>query len=167
MSDEKSTNAVHEMLETIAKSVYRDNVADNDYIGRFKFMYGSFIVPHVMREGNVEWLKCLCSIGLSPTLETSDTSVELAARHGRLEMVKHLVSIGEAATHNDNEDVFALQYAAEAGHLDVVKHLVSIGATMNCTKIIDGAIHAAAKNNHTDVVMYLASVYETIIGKAA
>lgn len=83
--------------------------------------------------------------------------VRVAARNGRLKVLKYLIEKGanfEDKTANDGAT--PLEGAASKGHLDIVKFLVEKGANVNHQdNDKDTPIGEAAVNGHFEVVKYL------------
>ena len=95
-----------------------------------------------MRIGELEKLKEAIKDGA----KISDHAVRIAAKNGRLDIVKYIVEKGEKIS-----DSNAVEIAAESGNLNLVKYLVDeISA-----KISDYSVENAASNGHFDIVKYL------------
>jgi len=77
-------------------------------------------------------------------------SLELAAGHGHLEVVKYLVSIGSCYLSRYNT---AVQFAAGNGHLEVIKYLFSVGA--NIYNNFFETLQAAISHDYLTIVEYL------------
>lgn len=76
-----------------------------------------------------------------------------AACHGKLELVKYLVSLGEDP-HLYNE--CPLLWAVRNGHLNVIKYIVSQGAITHIQQ--DNVLSDAVKYGRLEVVKYLVSL---------
>lgn len=86
--------------------------------------------------------------GLSP--------LRLAARHGRMDTVTHLIETGEMnADEADEYGWTPLKEAAEQGHINIVKYLVSKGADINQTDYAGRTVlFWAACGRNRDMVEY-------------
>lgn len=65
---------------------------------------------------------CLCV--LLPVLQTGQTALHLAVRHGRVVMVRLLLSYGADANIQDSQGTTALMFASERGHTHVARLLL-------------------------------------------
>ena len=79
-----------------------------------------------------------------------DSSLQVSAEYGNLEVVKYLVKHG--ADIHAKDDV-ALRWSVEKGHLEVVKYLVEQGANIHADD--DASLRSAAYNGRLEVVKYL------------
>jgi len=80
----------------------------------------------------------------------SKRMLEYSAKHGRLNVIKSLVTAG-AHAHAPYTRCFVI--ACEYGHLDIVKYLVGHGIRTDAD--IGEAMALATKNGHDRVVEYL------------
>lgn len=90
--------------------------------------------------------------------QDGDTPLHAAAAHGRLEVVKHLLSLPRINVEVDNRRGETPLFAAcRFNRLAVVRALLKHGARAALTRYDDGIcpIHAAASEGHTDVVRCL------------
>lgn len=78
------------------------------------------------------------------------TPLILAAKHGRSDIVRKLLSAKAATTARDGLNNTALFYGAQAGHLESVSELVKAKSRVN-----DGSLHEAARNLHHAIVNVL------------
>lgn len=60
----------------------------------------------------------------SPRPQTGQTALHLAVRHGRVVMVRLLLSYGANANIQDNQGTTALMFASERGHTHVARLLL-------------------------------------------
>lgn len=84
------------------------------------------------------------------------TWLHVAAKHGKLEIVKRLIDLG--ADINRRGGVFggrAMNEAASKGHLDIVKCLLSSGAEMDVSEPEWNPLFAAILGGHIDIVNLL------------
>jgi len=84
------------------------------------------------------------------------TPLYLAAEHGKLEKVKHLIEKGAVVDARDNCRWTPLMRAAQNGHLSVVQELLQAGANINAVDK-DGynALMASVITNQVGMVRYL------------
>ncbi len=76
--------------------------------------------------------------------------IEIAARHGHLDIVKYLIDCGvDFRCHEERP----LREAAEAGHLNIVKYFVSKGSDVNIR--LKDLEYFARKNGHTHILSFL------------
>jgi hypothetical protein len=78
------------------------------------------------------------------------TPLILAAKHGRSDVMKKLISVGADTSARDHHDSSALFYASRLGDLESVKTLLKSKYKQN-----DGSLHEAARNLHSNVVAEL------------
>lgn len=66
---------------------------------------------------------CLCPI-ICPSPQTGQTALHLAVRHGRVVMVRLLLSCGADTNIQDNQGTTALMFASERGHTHIARLLL-------------------------------------------
>ncbi|KAK6633628.1 hypothetical protein RUM44_004235 [Polyplax serrata] len=111
-------------------------------------------------EGNATLLSLIISTYPETNLELEDrhgqTALNLAARHGYLDVVEVLLSAGAACNHSDCEGWTALRAAAWGGHTAVVELLLKNGADVDVADSDQRtALRAAAWGGHEDIVELL------------
>eukprot|EP00899_Mesostigma_viride_P024817 jgi/Mesvir1/551/Mv11404-RA.1 len=81
----------------------------------------------------------------------------LAARTGRLDVVKHFVLFGVDLNERDKKGDTVLHIAVEYGHTEVVRFLLEAGANVKATRSITShtALHTAAAKGDVDLVRVL------------
>lgn len=82
------------------------------------------------------------------------TSLHIAAREGRADLLPELVSRGATANTTDNHNQTSLEGACRSGSLDTVKFLVSHGAEINHSKGC-AALGIVARQGFLDIVTFL------------
>jgi len=102
-------------------------------------------------------LRLAAAMGLKQKLG-EETSLQIAAFYGHLEVVRQLLEKGEniEARRSDNGST-PLLTAARCGHTEVVRLLLEKGAKIDAANNINGGtpLDSAACNGHTDVVKLL------------
>ncbi|NPC91547.1 hypothetical protein HOO54_04620 [Bacillus sp. WMMC1349] len=84
------------------------------------------------------------------------TWLHVAASHGKLEIVKHLINLG--ADMNKRGGVFdggAINNAAWKGHIDIVRYLLSYGAELDVSDPARNPLFGAILNGHLNIVELL------------
>ncbi|KAM3604565.1 uncharacterized protein V6R79_013184 [Siganus canaliculatus] len=108
---------------------------------------GMEVVRKLMETGNVH----ICSS------QTGQTALHLAVRHGRVVMVRLLLSCGVDANIQDNQGTTALMFAAERGHTHVARLLLE---RSQCDLALSDkrgrtALTIAMQGSHTDTATLL------------
>jgi ankyrin repeat protein len=97
------------------------------------------------------------------------TPLLIAAQKGHLEVVKYLVTQGQAAVNQaTNDGATPLLIAAQKGHLEVVKYLVAQGKADVNQAYEDSAtpLFVAAQEGHLEVVKYLVAQGQAAVNQA-
>nr|WP_231619496.1 ankyrin repeat domain-containing protein [Fictibacillus sp. 5RED26] len=90
------------------------------------------------------------------TMTTFGTWLHVAAKHGNLEICKHLVEEGiDINTKGGTFDASALNLAAGAGHLEIVKYLIDSGAELDESSAKRNPLFGAIYGGHQDIVELL------------
>lgn len=85
------------------------------------------------------------------------TAILIAAREGRLDVVRRLIDAGAEVDKQDQVRLNPLLWGCISGDLDLVKLMVASGADLEHRTRFDGApIHPPAEKGFVDVVRYLA-----------
>jgi len=100
-------------------------------------------------EGQLNMIKYITEPQRSDINMDYNDALQMAARHGHIEIVKHLINI-DVSIINYN---YALRYASERGHLEVVKYLNGQKAITPMDR--NTAFRCASFRGQLDVVKYL------------
>lgn len=108
---------------------------------------GMEVVRRLMEMGNVN----------IQSGQTGQTALHLAVRHGRVVMVRLLLSCGADANIQDNQGTTALMFAAERGHTHIARLLLERSqCELNLTdKSGRTALSIARQGSHTDTAALL------------
>lgn len=121
-----------------------------DYSSTYSIDYYCFTDEQAMDQETVLALQREVKDGVLPsssyevlmaTNKHGDTSFHVAARHGRLELVKRLHEDYGVPVHHVNADgKTALHEAAQNGHEECVSYLLSAGSEIDCLKRADWSV---------------------------
>ncbi len=90
------------------------------------------------------------------TMTTFGTWLHVAAKHGNLEICKHLVEEGiDINTKGGTFDASALNLAAGAGHLEIVKYLIDSGAVLDESLAKRNPLFGAIYGGYQEIVELL------------
>ncbi|XP_045198124.2 uncharacterized protein LOC123552484 [Mercenaria mercenaria] len=134
---------------------------------RKKDTEGRTLLHFASKGGSVEIFDFLLDLGLDLKAQTKleMTVLDIAAIHGRMNLVKHIISlVPDMVEVTDNNGFTVAHYAAREGHLDILKFVVTNGAS--ATLKVQGGntiFHLAAFNGHVSVLDYLMDSYHGII----
>uniref|UniRef100_A0A8C5HV32 KN motif and ankyrin repeat domain-containing protein 4-like n=1 Tax=Gouania willdenowi TaxID=441366 RepID=A0A8C5HV32_GOUWI len=108
---------------------------------------GMEVVRRLMELGNIN----ICST------QTGQTALHLAVRHGRVVMVRLLLSFGADANIQDAQGTTALMFASERGHTHIARLLLERGQCdlMLANKRGQTALSIATQMSHTDTANLL------------
>src|SRR5579871_370780 len=93
--------------------------------------------------------------GQGEVWEAGATPLHAAARNGRLEIVRYLISMGADVNARRKDGDTALLESAYQGHLAVSNLLIESGANVNLPGVGASPLHWAAERGHLDVVRLL------------
>jgi ankyrin repeat protein len=134
---------------------------------RKKDSEGRTLLHFAAKGGSVEIFDFLLDLGLDLKAQTKldVTVLDIAAIHGRLNLVKHIVSlVPDMVEVTDHHGFTVAHYAAREGNFDILKHVVTHGAS--ATLKVQGGntiFHLAAFNGHVSILDYLMDTYPGII----
>ena len=84
------------------------------------------------------------------------TLLQVASRHGHLEIVKFLIDNGAAVNAVEIDNRAALHFAIIRGHASIVRYLLENGADVNLRKRLGlTPLHVVVQSFHTDLVQIL------------
>jgi Ankyrin repeats (3 copies) len=81
--------------------------------------------------GNIKWVRVLIKSGINLNIKHEFygwTALHLAAKSGKLDIVKALINAGADLNTKDNDGLTALHWVARDGNFDIVKILMKAGA---------------------------------------
>jgi hypothetical protein len=122
-------------------------------------------------QGNISELQRLLSTGVSTNAIDSFgwTPLAYAAKHGRIEAVRFLVSKGaDVKRQNGGNGTTALILASYFGRTEIVRLLLEAGADVSAKETYQGgtALSEATREGHGDIVLLLQKVRTTVPIKA-
>lgn len=84
------------------------------------------------------------------------TWLHVAASHGRIEIVKYLISAGlDPCIKGGTFNAGAINRAASEGHIEIVKYLIECGAELDVSEPDRNPLFAAIYGGHKDIVEIL------------
>lgn len=84
------------------------------------------------------------------------TAILIAAKAGRLDVVRHLVAVGADVDRQDQICLNPFLWGCISGNLDLVRLMVQSGADLErTTRFYGKGIHPASEKGHLEVVRYL------------
>lgn len=90
------------------------------------------------------------------TMTSFGTWLHIAAKTGRLEIVKYLIEKGiDIDARGGTFDASALNLASGSGHLEIVKYLIGAGAELDVSLAKRNPLFGAVYGGHKEVVEYL------------
>ncbi|CAL8278568.1 unnamed protein product [Lota lota] len=164
LADDNGNTALHYSLShcnySVVSLLLETGVSDVDLqnkAGYTAVMLASLTAPD--GPGGMEVVRRLMELGdvnISST-QTGQTALHLAVRHGRVVMVRLLLSCGARADVQDSQGTTALMFACERGHTHIVRLLLERG---HCDLALTDkrgltALGLAAQGSHGDTASLL------------